>query len=89
MKRRPNSAAARFRLAWHDFVTHALLNKGGERCEDCARGYPCWYAEADLWERVHGSPGGLLCPSCFDGQARKAGVRIEFRAIPLDKGPLA
>ena len=67
---------------WHDFVIHALF-EGGEWCQDCGRDYPLWHAEGNLWDRVHGSPGGLLCPACFDRQARESGTPIEFRAFPV------
>ena len=38
----PRSGLARLRLLWHDFIVHALLNRGGERCQDCGRDYPIW-----------------------------------------------
>jgi hypothetical protein len=85
MKRRPRSVVGYCRLLWHDFVIHPLF-VGHEVCQDCGRGYPLWHAEGDLWDRVHGSPGGLLCPHCFDRQAQEAGFSIEFRAIL--RGPM-
>jgi hypothetical protein len=84
MKRRPRSLAAWVRLAWHDFVVHGLFDNGCERCQDCGRDYPLWHAEGDLWERVHGTYGGLLCPSCFDRQAAAKGISIEFKAFPRE-----
>lgn len=71
------------RLAWHDFVTHGLFGPGGERCQNCGHDYVLWHAEGDLWERVRGYETGLLCPACFDRQARQLGVKVEFRAIPF------
>jgi hypothetical protein len=71
------------RLAFHDFILHGLLNKGGERCQGCGRGYPLWHTEGELWEQVHGRYGGLLCPACFDREARNKGISIEFRAVPF------
>lgn len=85
MKRRPRSAAGMLRLLWHDFVTHGLFGPGGERCQDCGRDYPLWHADGDLWDRVHGGPGGLLCPHCFDRQAVKRtarpGKRVRLRRL--------
>ena len=83
MKRRRWPPSVWLRLVWHDFVTHGLLGPGGEVCQDCGRAYVLWHAEGDLWDRVHGTPCGLLCPACFDRQAREAGVLVEFRAIPF------
>lgn len=85
MRRRRWPPAVWLRLAWHDFITHGLFGPGHEICQNCGRGYVLWHAEDDLWERVHGTPGGLLCPACFDRQALDAGVLIEFRAILFDR----
>src|SRR5579872_7127106 len=74
MKRRPRSLAGLARLLWEDFAVHVLF-EGGEVCQDCGRRYPLWHADYDenLWERVIGHGGGLLCPGCFDRRAREAG----------------
>jgi hypothetical protein len=76
--------AARARLFWHDFVIHVLF-EGGERCQDCGRDYVLWEAPTSLYVEVHGSPWGLLCPGCFDRQAREKGIAVEFvaREIPV------
>jgi hypothetical protein len=68
------------RLLYHDFITHGLFGPGSERCQDCGHDYVLWYAEGDLWERVRNTTGGLLCPGCFDRQAKAVGLSIEFRA---------
>lgn len=78
----PRSVRARVRLLWHDFVIHGLF-EGGERCQDCGRDYVLWNAETDLYVRVHGNPGGLLCPSCFDRQAREKGLTLDWRPVVL------
>lgn len=78
--RRRKSPSAYVRLFWHDFVIHAVLNRGGERCQRCGRGYVLWHAPTDLWLRVHGSPAGLLCPGCFDLEAQRLGLSVEFNA---------
>lgn len=79
-RRRPRTAAAWLRLAWHDFITHALLNRGGERCQDCGRGYPLWRAGNDLYVEVVGNDGGLFCPSCFGRRAEAQGIVVQYRA---------
>lgn len=78
-RRRPRSPAGMLRLWWQDFVIHVLF-EGGERCQDCGRGYVLWRAPDDLYVRVHGSGHGLLCPACFARQARVRGIIVEFRA---------
>lgn len=83
---RPRTLPARLRLLYADFILHGLFGPGGERCQDCGRDYPLWHVEGDLWERVHGKYGGLLCPTCFDRQARAVGISIEFRAVPFSRG---
>lgn len=67
----PLSFDARLRLLWHDFVLHGLVNRGGERCQDCGRDYPAWWANDAEWIDVMGYPSGLLCQRCFD--RRRAG----------------
>jgi hypothetical protein len=81
--RRPRTLSGYLRLLWHDFILHGLFGPGGERCQDCGRSYPLWHAEGDLWDRVQGNRGGLLCPSCFSRRARESGLSVEFRAVPF------
>lgn len=76
------STAGRIRLLWHDFVTHVLF-EGGERCQDCGRDHVLWHAENDLYRHVHGSSSGLLCPGCFDRQAREKGLVLDWRPVIL------
>lgn len=82
---RPRTPFAWLRLLWQDFVVHGLFGPGGEVCQDCGRGYPLWHAEKDLWSRIVGGSGGMLCPSCFDRRARRLGLDIEFRAMPFER----
>ena len=86
-KRHPRSLAGHLRLLWHDFVIHVLF-EGGERCQDCGCDYVLWEADCDLYERVHGGPGGLLCPRCFSRQAREKGLRLIWRPELIPCGPL-
>lgn len=50
---------------------------GGEilPCGDCGGSTRCWFAPNDLWNRVVGSPYGMLCPNCFIDRAEAAGER--------------
>jgi hypothetical protein len=77
---KPRSFAARCRLLWHDFITHGLLNRGEERCEDCGRGYVLWLAPDDLWLKAKGGTGGVLCPACFAERLERDGFRVMFEA---------
>jgi hypothetical protein len=45
----------------------ADLSKRAEgTCDLCAREYVTpWFAPSDVWNRVNGSPNGMLCPECF------------------------
>ena len=79
------SVVGRTRLLWHDFIFHPLF-EGGERCQDCGRDYVLWHAPTDLYERVHGSTAGLLCPKCFSRQADEAGIPVEFIAARAVSG---
>jgi hypothetical protein len=81
IRRHPRSPVAWLRLVWHDFIAHGVLNRGGERCQECGRGYVLWRAPDALYEDVHGSCGGLLCPACFERQAAEKGISVEFRAV--------
>ena len=75
---RPRTVAGRLRLLWHDFVTHALLNRGGERCQDCGRPYPLWWACDVLYEKIVGDLGGLFCPWCISQRAETAGLVLKW-----------
>lgn len=77
--RRPRGLAGLLRLWWADFVIHPLF-EGRERCQDCGRGYVQWHAPPDLYEEVHGSLYGLLCPACFARQGQDRGIAVEFEA---------
>ena len=81
--RRRRKPAVWARLAWHDFIVHGLRNRGGERCQECGRGYPLWRAPDNLYALVHGTTAGLLCPACFDRKARAHGLSVEFQAVQL------
>lgn len=65
----PKTFGARLRLLRHDFILHGLLNRGGERCQDCGRptspGGVTWRTTNEEWTRVMGGPTGLLCRPCF------------------------
>lgn len=45
-----------------------------------------WRAPDDLWQRVIGSPHGVLCPSCFTERAAAKGIRVYWtpREIAAD-----
>jgi len=50
---------------------------GGERCQDCGKRYRMpWHAPDEVWEKVMGSEGGMLCPECFDRLAACRGYDL-------------
>lgn len=54
-------------------------------CLDCGRVDAVWFAPSELWNRVVGSPNGVLCPSCFIDRAEAAGVvPTAWRVAPED-----
>jgi hypothetical protein len=79
-KREPVSFLGLLRLWWVDFIIHPLF-EAGEHCQDCGRSYVLWHASDELYQKVHGSLGGLLCPKCFSGQASRKGIHIKLEAI--------
>ena len=87
MKRRPRSFAGLVRLLWEVTSRSTCCSRAARSVRDCGRRYPLWHADWDsgLWERVHGSPGGLLCPACFDRHAREKGISIEFVAVEFQR----
>ena len=85
LRRKPVSLAGRLRMWWHDFVLHPLFG-GTEICQDCGRPYVSWRAPDDLYQEVHGSASGTLCPACFDQQAHAKGIVIGFRAVVIRRG---
>lgn len=52
-------------------------------CDDCnGPNSPPWFAPSDLWNRVVGNEGGMLCPRCFIRRAQSAGVDGVWRVAP-------
>lgn len=53
----------------------------GERCHDCNKRYDrtIWHAPDDLWLRIMGGEGGLLCPPCFDDRCKSLGLFLIWR----------
>ena len=69
------------RTMWLSYV----LGHDGESCQDCGKRYINWFCDydSDLYLRVHGNNGGLLCPNCFDKQAQKKGIKLRWEATEL------
>lgn len=52
-------------------------------CMDCGGENVVWFAPNDLWNRVMGSPNGIVCPNCFIKRAERAGLdRAAWRLEP-------
>lgn len=67
-------------MAWLRVMWLAYtLGHDGESCQDCGRRYILWWADDDVYLKVHGTANGLLCPNCFDKQARKKAIRLRWK----------
>lgn len=51
-----------------------------DTCQQCGNRNPTWYAPYELWNKVHGSPNGILCPCCFQTEAELKGFSVVFKA---------
>lgn len=79
------SRRARVRGFWHFIVR-------GYRYEICMRcGAPVgphtgswWRAPDELWERVIGDPGEVVCPPCFTRQADELGIPVRWE-VSVDR----
>lgn len=52
-------------------------------CQNCHRSNPSWSAPSWLWNKVNGSPNGILCPSCFQEKCDLLGINIHFTTDDL------
>lgn len=65
-----------------------LQRKSGDRadahpedyCQQCGGKNIVWSADNDLWNKVIGSPNGIICPQCFEKKAEESAVSVIFRA---------
>lgn len=51
---------------------------GDKICENCGGNNPAWYAPNELWNKVYGNEGGVLCPRCFEHKCDELGINIIF-----------
>lgn len=51
-------------------------------CERCRRENIVWCAPSELWNKVVGSPNGILCPVCFAKLAEAGGLIAVWRLTP-------
>jgi len=54
-------------------------------CHDCGGRNPTWYAANELWNKLCGRTE-IICPSCFQGRADKAGINVIFTTEKIDNG---
>jgi hypothetical protein len=54
-------------------------------CDECGGlNVDGWSAPNDLWNRVTGSPYGILCPQCFTRRAADTGAHTgPWRLMPV------
>lgn len=56
------------------------MNSVESTCQKCGRPNVVWFAENGIFNKVNGSPNGILCPKCFSDMAEKIGIEITFYA---------
>jgi hypothetical protein len=56
-----------------DWITESI-------CQSCGNYNPIWSAPNELFNKVNGSPNGILCPNCFEKKADNMGIHIIYRA---------
>lgn len=54
-------------------------------CQRCGSANPTWYAENDLFNKVNGSPNGIMCPCCFELMAKEKGITVFFKPEVYEK----
>jgi len=75
-------AESGYSIAMEEYA--ALSSKGGvpkhpeDSCQVCGNDNPIWYCNNDLFNKINGSPNGILCPSCFSNKAEKIGIEVVF-----------
>lgn len=47
-------------------------------CQKCGHPNPVWYAPNELFNKINGSPVGIMCPVCFQKMADEKGINIIF-----------
>lgn len=55
-----------------------------DHCQRCGGPNVIWFAPNELWNRVVGSPNGILCPVCFIKMAEAMGISTTWRLEPED-----
>ena len=60
-----------------------MVTTHGDACSKCARRNPISYRvdPEEAWKVVVLNRWRILCPSCFDMEAEKAGVRYSFKDL--------
>lgn len=51
-----------------------------DTCQRCGGFNPAWTADNELFNKVNGSPNGIMCPTCFANMAQGKGIEIKFIA---------
>lgn len=46
------------------------------KCQSCGGFNPVWSANNELWNKVNGSPDGIICPTCFIKKANDMGFNM-------------
>jgi len=54
------------------------MGAGDKICQQCDSENPAWYAGNELWNKIYGNEGGVLCPLCFQKKCDLVGINIIF-----------
>lgn len=54
---------------------------GDTICQECGEINIPWFAPNEIFNKINGSPNGVLCPKCFMSKADSLGENIIFTVI--------
>lgn len=67
---------------FHKKTIAALSPHPESICQNCGGENPVWSADNDLWNKINGSPDGILCPNCFVKKGIARGINMFGLNIP-------
>jgi len=66
--------------------SHAAFPHPEDFCQRCGARNTVWFAQNDLWNKVMGGDGGIVCPECFRKSCSEIGEKIIFEAKSVNSG---
>lgn len=70
------------RIAWKRWLSTWRLIPA--YCRGCGRDVHDFHVAGEIWARVAGGEGGVLCYDCFAERCVAAGVDPVWRLVPLE-----